>query len=115
MQASSATPDADPASPGDVSVALSGELTIRTITAAHAQLSEAFEAGSDVRVALEPGATVDLTLVQLIEAARRSAREAGGAFALAGPAEGELLAILHRGGFLTTGEQRAFWLLEVGE
>jgi hypothetical protein len=93
-------------------VEFAGELTLRTIADAHARLHEAFEAGPVVTARIEADATVDLSFVQLLESARRTARDAGGAFALAAPAEQGLLETLRRGGFIQTHNQRAFWLQE---
>lgn len=100
---------------GPLAIALTGDLTIQTIGAAHAQLREAFAAGRPVRVDVAADATVDLTLPQLLEAARRTAAGAGLDFALAAPAAGALLETLNRGGFTQTAEQRAFWLAQTGE
>jgi hypothetical protein len=96
-------------------VPLSGELNIRTIAAAHAELIEAFKIHQEVVGAIDPASSVDLTLVQLIESARRTARSIDGSFTLAAPAEGGLLETLRRGGFLETAEQREFWLKTPGE
>lgn len=57
-------------------------------------------------------AAVDLTFIQLVEAARRTAREAGLAFSLARPAAGQLREILERGGFLATQDDEEFWLMQ---
>ena len=65
-------------------------------------------------VEIDPGSSVDLTLVQTLEAARRAAQAAGGALDLAEPASGELLAILERGGFLEGAAEREFWLKSAG-
>jgi len=78
-------------------------------------LAEAFRASGDVVVEVEVGSNVDLTLVQLLESARRSAREAGGSFSLAEPADGALLEVVRRGGFLDTPERRLFWLNTSGD
>ena len=91
-------------------VEFAGELTLRTIADAHARLREAFEAGLAVTARIDAAASVDLSFVQLIESARRTAREAGSDFALAAPAEQGLLETLRRGGFVQTDSQRAFWL-----
>ena len=96
--------------PEPLVVEFAGELTLRTIADAHARLQAAFEAGSAVTARIEADATVDLSFVQLIESARRSARDAGGDFTLAAPAEQGLLETLRRGGFVQTESQRAFWL-----
>ena len=99
-----------PAQPQTFVVDLSGELTIRTVATAHAELSVALEAQAAVSAGIDPEAQVDLTFVQLIESARRTAADTGRAFALAGPAEGALLETLRRGGFMESAGQRAFWL-----
>jgi hypothetical protein len=91
-------------------VELSGDLTLRAIGGAHQQLRDALAAHPQVAVAVDPAATVDLTLVQLLESARRSADEQGRGFELAAPASGGLLETLTRGGFVETANQRAFWL-----
>lgn len=91
-------------------VEFAGELTLRTIADAHARLQDAFEANPDVTARIDADATVDLSFVQLIESARRTARDAGGDFVLAAPAEQGLLETLRRGGFIQTDSQRAFWL-----
>jgi anti-anti-sigma regulatory factor len=95
-------------------VALDGTLTMRTVEATYAKLLEAAgQAALEIDVS---GATeIDLSLVQLILAARATAREAGTTVRLAQPAAGPLLDALQRGGFLSTGaeaatDDQAFWL-----
>lgn len=55
---------------------------------------------------------VDLTFVQLIEAARRAAADRGRTIRLRAPAQGALLQVLQRGGFLDPEDQERsdFWL-----
>ena len=97
-------------------VGLSGELTLRWVADVARRLSEALEEHASVRAEIAPDAEVDLTFVQLIEAARRAANDSGKVFSLAGPAQGPLLETLQRGGFLSRAnpERRAFWLTESG-
>lgn len=53
----------------------------------------------------------DLTSVQLLEAARRKAEVLGINLSLSAPADGALLEVLKRGGFVDgTGERATFWL-----
>lgn len=61
-------------------------------------------------------AAVDLTFVQLMESARRTARDGGRSFSLAAPATGPLLETLERGGFLAGDDtaRREFWLMGSG-
>lgn len=55
---------------------------------------------------------VDLTFVQLIESARRAAADRGRTIRLRAPAQGALLQVLQRGGFLgpEDPERSDFWL-----
>ncbi len=96
-------------------ILLAGDISIGAITAAHAELVEALRAHSDILATVDADASIDLSGVQLIESARRTALAAGGGFALAAPATGGLYETLRRGGFLATAEQRAFWLNAPGE
>lgn len=89
-----------------------GELTIKTIADAHARLTEAFGAAGAVEAHVAEDAAVDLTFVQLIESARRTARDTGVAFGLARPAAGQLRETLQRGGFLAASEDQEFWLMK---
>ena len=89
-----------------------GELNIRGVVEAHARLTEVLAASNAVVVDVEANASVDLTFVQLLESARRTAREGGGSIRLARPAEGSLLETLERGGFLAAEPDRDFWLMQ---
>lgn len=89
-----------------------GELTIKTVAVAHQRLADAFGASRTIRADIAEDAAVDLTFVQLVESARRSARETGVAFALAAPAAGRLRETLERGGFLTAADDQEFWLMK---
>ena len=89
-----------------------GELTIRNISEAHRDLASALSASPAVQAQVAADAAVDLTFVQLLQSARRTARETGVAFALTAPAEGPLRETLERGGFLAAAEDREFWLMQ---
>lgn len=89
-----------------------GELTIKTVAVAHQRLIEALGASPDVKADVAEDAIVDLTFVQLVESARRTAREAGCAFALSAPAAGQLRETLERGGFLAAPDDQEFWLMK---
>ena len=101
--------------PQPFTVDLTGELTLRTVAAAHADLAAALEAHDEVTARVDAEATVDLAFVQLIESARRTAAEAGRGSALAAPAQGALLETLRRGGFVESAGQREFWLHQSGD
>ena len=98
-------------------VDLAGELTIRSIGDIRIRMIDALRDHSAVTATVAPDAVVDLTFVQLMESARRSAREAGKSLSRAAPAGGGLLETLERGGFLTeaAGERREFWLMGSGD
>jgi anti-anti-sigma regulatory factor len=97
-------------------VRLDGDIDVRSIAAAHEKLLRAFENGGDVVCDLAGLGAADLTLVQLIESARRAAQCDGRAFSLAAPVSGALHEILRRGGFLDAeaASHRAFWLHQTG-
>ncbi len=72
----------------------------------------AFEQDSDVVIDADGLMAADLSLVQLIEAMRKSADRRGRSLALSAPASGGLRAVLDRGGFIagdSTGSS-SFWL-----
>jgi hypothetical protein len=86
-------------------------VNIQTIPQARGRLLTALASNAKVVGDIDQLGEVDLTLVQLLDSARRTALDAGGMFVLAAPAQGELLDLLRRGGFIETAQQRAFWLL----
>ena len=92
-------------------VDLVGELTISNAEELRSTLLSAFAQSSSILISVDPDAAVDLTFVQLLESARRTAREEDRTVALAAPAAGRLRETLERGGFLGAPEGRAFWLL----
>jgi ABC-type transporter Mla MlaB component len=95
---------------------LSGEMTVRTIAGAHRKLAAKFKQ-SDVIVAdTTKVSALDLTLVQLLICARRTALKQGKTFTLSAPASGALLETLKRGGFVGApeNEDTAFWLQATG-
>lgn len=100
------------ASAGVATIEFVGELTIRTIASLRERLVDFLAGSTAVQARVAPDATVDLTFVQLLESARRTAREAGAAFALAEPAAGQLRETLERGGFLAAADDRNFWLMQ---
>jgi hypothetical protein len=97
-------------------VDFSGELNIRNISDVHGRLVEALSSNSSVTVQIADDATVDLTFIQLIESARRTARDGDQVLTMAAPATGPLMETLMRGGFLTDtdAERRNFWLRSSG-
>jgi len=90
-------------------VVLEGALTIRTIATTHATLLQALHQHPAVLVDCSAADTVDLSLIQLLLAARVAACQAGKQLGLAAPASGPLLAALHQGGFLPPSGPDPFW------
>ena len=90
-------------------VVLEGALTVRTIATAHTMLLQALHQHPAVLVDCSVADTVDLSLIQLLLAARISARQAGKQLGLAAPAAGSLLAALRQGGFLPPSGADPFW------
>lgn len=95
----------------EYSVRLSGSVTVASISDAYAALSAGMEHEVGVVVNLDDVVEADLTLPQLLEAARRTAEVRGQALRLDGPAEGAVLKVLQRGGFLdpTDADRVKFW------
>ncbi|PHY18839.1 anti-anti-sigma factor [Caulobacter sp. BP25] len=81
-------------------VSFSGSLTIGVISERYSALVGAMEQGAPVVIGLDEVTEVDLTFAQLLEAARRTAADRGQVIRLEKPAEGPLLQVLQRGGFL---------------
>ncbi len=95
-------------------VSFAGSLTVSNIETAQAELGAAVRQSSSVLIDLGGVSEADLTFIQLIEAARRRVSETGGELTLRDPADGAVLEVLRRGGFLDDdGSDRAkFWLKE---
>jgi anti-anti-sigma regulatory factor len=89
-----------------------GELTIKSANDLREKLLKSLGSSPEVRANVSSEIVIDLTFVQLIESARRTAREVGCDFRLAAPAAGPLLETLERGGFLAAPGQREFWLMQ---
>jgi anti-anti-sigma regulatory factor len=99
-------------SPGKNAISFVGDVTISSIGAARDELDAALRLDGAVIVDIGSVDETDLTFVQLIESARRKAAEAGRDFTLRQPADGSVLEVLRRGGFLDdeTSERAKFWL-----
>lgn len=94
---------------------LEGAATVRNAEATHAKLADILRRHDEIEIDCGAVTEADLSLVQLLLAARRSAKRAGKTVVLAGPASGALRAALSQGGFLTglpgpTSADEAFWL-----
>jgi hypothetical protein len=95
-------------------IGLDGVRTVRTAEQSHSLLLETFRSASSITVDCSKIAEADLSLVQLLLSARKSAAAAGKKLTLSHAAEGALGSVLARGGFLTEDSpagERAFWLM----
>jgi hypothetical protein len=95
-------------------VALSGLLTIGTVSAARAALLASFERHDTLLLRIGAESDADIAGIQLVLSARDYARTNSKTLALAEPAAGTMLEVLRRGGFLEdpTEDDRKFWLHE---
>jgi len=91
---------------------LSGAMHLRSIADPHAALVQAFAAESDVILDLSDVEEADLSFVQLIISAQRTAAEKGLSLTLSAPAPEPVIQILERGGFIGAAPdaRRDFWL-----
>lgn len=85
---------------------------IRTVKELQPELLAALLGGDAVVLDITACREVDFSFVQMIEAARLYARVAGKTLALSAPAEGAVLDVLRRAGFLdqVSPEHASFWL-----
>jgi ABC-type transporter Mla MlaB component len=95
--------------------ALIGPLTVRTATQTHASLIEAIRSTPSVRIDCGAATEMDLSFIQLVLAARKSAEAAGKSLTLAAPASGVLLDRLSQAGLVASADAppvpgQAFWL-----
>jgi ABC-type transporter Mla MlaB component len=93
---------------------LDGAQTVRTIQATHQRLATAMAEHQSIEIHCNAVTELDLSLIQLVLAAKRSADRDGKSLTLAAPATGNLRTALDRAGFLATavGESggEIFWL-----
>ncbi len=96
----------------DSVVRFSDNVNISNIADAHGILLAALEQNNSITIEIDDLEEVDLTFVQLIESARRSAAEGERSIALRKAAQGAVLQVLQRGGFLDPEERDRtnFWL-----
>jgi len=78
-----------------------GSLTLPKAEAIRSVLAAALDKGGVVAIDCGAATEVDVSFIQLLLAARRSAAQRGASLALVAPATGALRAALERGGFLT--------------
>jgi anti-anti-sigma regulatory factor len=96
-------------------VELTDSVDIRAIGEARQRMVDAFGRGAPIEIDLAGVSDVDLTGLQLIESARKTAAQRGLGIRLSAPAPGPVLETLRRGGFLTGDAARLdFWTARQG-
>jgi hypothetical protein len=93
-------------------LSLPANLTVRAITSAREEMLKFIDANESATIDLADDAQVDISFIQMIEAARIYAGTASKRIALSRPANGALLDTLRRSGFLEamSAEDAKFWL-----
>lgn len=82
-------------------IALGDDLTIRSAEAIRARLADALSSSDEpLIIDCHDGQEVDITVLQLLLSARKTAQALGRPLSLSSPADGVLLDALRRGGFL---------------
>ena len=89
---------AEPSAP-ERHLTLSGPLTVVACESLHAELAAALEQSDDVRLDVDPDCETDLTFLQLLIAAERSATARGKRVALLSPPAGAFAEALTACGF----------------
>lgn len=91
------------------SFCLRGEQTVRTIAETHGALAKFYASADAIAIDASGLTDADLTLVQLIEAVRRSAARDQKRLCLSSPLPDALRDVLVRGGFLNAPDDALFW------
>ncbi|CAN7577321.1 MULTISPECIES: hypothetical protein [Neorhizobium] len=91
-------------------------LTVRAITIVQQEMLQFLDKTASATIELDDDCQVDISFIQLMEAARIHADTAGKHIALARPASGSTLDVLKRSGFLEgmSAEDLKFWLHQGG-
>jgi len=91
-------------------------LTVRAITIVQQEMLQFLDKTTSATIDLDDDCQVDISFIQLMEAARIYADTAGKRIALARPASGSTLDVLKRSGFLEgmSAEDMKFWLHQGG-
>lgn len=89
-------------------------LCVADICTCYSTIAESLEKFSRIQLEIPTDAIVDLSFLQVIEAARLRANEQGKTLSLLEPASGELRRALDRSGLMTAAAHadRSFWLHE---
>jgi hypothetical protein len=93
-------------------ISLSSNLTVRSVSVTHENILKSLDENDIVSLDIIDDSQVDISFIQLVEAARIYASTSGKQFTLSRPASGAMLDTLRRGGFLEgmSAEDTHFWL-----
>ena len=96
----------------DLRLGFDSDLTIRHAAPIKQAIANGLRAQSNLKLALNPDAAVDLSFVQLVAAARLHAEAAGRELSFTQPAGPRLHDVLNRAGFIegVPAEDLKFWL-----
>ena len=94
------------------SISVPDILSIRNVSEIHAKLIDGLQGNNSIIIEISESAEADMSFIQLIESARRQAKALNKSIALSSPAQGRLLKVLERAGFLEAFDQEDanFWL-----
>ncbi len=92
-------------------ISMPNSLVIRNISNIHASIVAQLQDSNAILLDIPSDAEVDLSFVQLVESARLHAKLSGKSIRLSSPAQGALLAVLQRAGFVDSfrEEDNEFW------
>ena len=93
-------------------LALPDSLTVRAAVDVRDLVLQALETHPAVELQIPEQASIDLSFIQIVEAARLYSHNASKSLSLSRPADGALLAVLERGGIVDgmTPHDKQFWL-----
>jgi hypothetical protein len=94
------------------SISVPDVLSIRNVSEIHANIIDAFKSNSSIVIEISESAEADMSFIQLIESARRQAKALNKSIALSSPAQGRVLKVLERAGFIEAFDRddANFWL-----
>ncbi len=92
-------------------VLLPSVLSIRDVADVCTQIRESLDTHTRVVLDVPPRASIDLSFLQLMDAARKQAEASGKTFTLARPVDDSVMAVLERAGFLPfdRADDTRFW------
>jgi ABC-type transporter Mla MlaB component len=112
MSATTVPAQEEPHEPASGDLTLVGALTVRNIRQIHDHMRDVLRQHAHMRIDCQAASDIDLSFIQLVLAARRSAEAEGKSVSLAHPASGVLLERLTQSGLVGPDANQAeqvFW------